>query len=250
MSWRLCAWSQRALDGVLLLDYLLDSDRSYAIVWCVRCSFRLRASLMTSLGLRTREQQRAWREKIGLMSIIAILMAGVGFLTFGFTEAVCGTPQNRYHGGAVGEAFIGKGSVTRNGYDYDLSDWHHPTAGSTFDGTTNPLLTGDWNVAGNDISFLFQTVNQQCLGLITKSANSSITGDGTFLDWYFPCNIIDQWGKSPVNMNGYESAKNCHTSSTAKTDFSALTAQGQVYLTWDDIKNSGRNLAVYQSYAL
>ncbi|KAJ7154362.1 hypothetical protein C8R43DRAFT_1000965, partial [Mycena crocata] len=43
------------------------------------------------LGLRSFEQQRAWRDKMGLMSIVLGLMAGVGFVTFGFTQAVCGT---------------------------------------------------------------------------------------------------------------------------------------------------------------
>jgi chitin synthase len=176
-------------------------------------------------------------------------MAGVGFLTFGFTQTVCGKPPNRFHGGAIGDTFIGKSSVTINGYDYDLGKFNHPAAGSTFDGKTNPLFAGGWNVAGNDISFLFQNVNQKCLGLITKAPNSPITGSGNNLDWYFPCNVINQDGSNSAsgNQTNNNNAFSCHTQSSARTQFHALKPQGQVYFTWDDVSNPKRNLAVYES---
>lgn len=184
---------------------------------------------------------------MGLMSIITVLMAGVGFLTFGFTEAVCGTPADRFHGGAVGEQNIGQGSVTINGFDYDLGEFKHPAVGQ-FDGNTNPLFEGGWGAAGNDLSFMFQKTNQNCLGLITKSGSSSISGDGNNLDWYFPCNVISQYGNSGVNFTGYDQGTNCHASNKAKQAFEQLGgAKGQVYLTWDDVTKSGRNLAVYES---
>ncbi|EEB98716.1 hypothetical protein MPER_01727, partial [Moniliophthora perniciosa FA553] len=67
------------------------------MVYCYLLTFWIPPFLMTSCGLRSPEQQRAWREKIGLVSIILVLMAGVGFITFGFTQAVCGKPPNRFH---------------------------------------------------------------------------------------------------------------------------------------------------------
>ncbi|KAI4520184.1 glycosyltransferase family 2 protein [Schizophyllum commune Loenen D] len=206
--------------------------------------------LFSLFGLKTPEQRRAWREKMGLVSIIMILMAGVGFITFGFTEAVCGTPADRFHGGAVGESYIGTSSITIHGYDYDMNDFKHPQAGDMFDGSTNPVLTGGWNLGGNDATFLFQKVNEHCYGMITKAASSSITGDGDFLDWYFPCNVFNQDGTSGVNMTGYEDDTNCHTSSTAKDQFSQLQPQGQVYFTWEDVESDSRNLAVYESNVL
>lgn len=199
-----------------------------------------------SLGLHSPEAQRAWREKIGLVSIILLLMAGVGFLTFGFTEAVCGTPPNRFHGGAIGDSFIGNSSVVIHGYDYDFSKFVHP-AGSSFNGSDDLIDNTAWGVGGNDASFLFQTVNQHCLGVITKASNSTITGSGEALDWYFPCNIYSQYG-STANLTGYESNTNCHTSSTARTQLGALKPQGQVYYTWNDVHSTSRNLAVYESY--
>lgn len=94
---------------------------------------------------------------MGLLSIIAVLMAGVGFLTFGFTEAVCGKPPNRFHSGQIENA-----SVIIHGYDYDFSHFKHPATQNVFNGQTNPLLQGNWNVAGADISFMFQITNENC----------------------------------------------------------------------------------------
>lgn len=198
-------------------------------------------------GIRTPEQIRAWREKIGLVSIIFVLMAGVGYLTFGFTESVCGKPANRFHGGAISETHIGNSSVVIHGYDYDFSDFKHPKTGSTFNGETNPLLTGDWGLAGNDASFLFQKTNQNCLGLISKSSSSSITGAGNTLDWYFPCNIFSQYGPTGANATNYEQSTSCHVSTNARTLLNSMVPQGQVYYTWEDVRNSSRNLAVYES---
>src|SRR6267154_78285 len=204
-------------------------------------SITMRSYLLFCSGIRSPEQQRAWREKLGLISLILILMAGVGFLTFGFTEVVCGKPPNRYHGGSIDTA-----SVIIHGYDYDFSHFNHPQVGP-FDGHSNPLFEGNWNAAGNDISFLFQDTNGPCQGIITKASNSSITGKNGQLDWYFPCNIYNQHGTSGVNLTGYENTTNCHVNSQARSQLAKLSPMGQVYYSWDDVKSSSRNLAVYQA---
>ncbi|KAJ7274309.1 chitin synthase-domain-containing protein [Mycena haematopus] len=220
------------------------------MLYCYLLTFWVPVAAMSVFGLRSREQQRAWREKIGLVAIILLAMAGVGFFTFGFTDAVCGSPPNRYHGGAIGTDFIGAASVVINGYDYDFSTFNHPAAGTTFDGTTNPLYTGGWDLGGNDASFLFQNVNQHCLGLITAASGSDIASSGDTLQWYFPCNIRSQYGTTSPNATGYASSTNCHTSSTARSDFGAMRPQGQVYFTWDDVRNTSRNLAVFEENVL
>lgn len=173
-------------------------------------------------------------------------MAIVGFITFGFTETVCGKPPNRFHAGTIENA-----SVIIHGYDYDFSRFKHPQAGSTFDGQTNPLLEGNWHVAGADISFMFQNVGQNCKSIITKAANSSIaspSGDSTDPEWYFPCNVYNQFGTSQINLTGYDQSTNCHLSSTSRSQLASMESQGQVYYTWDDVRNSNRNLAVFESY--
>ncbi|KAF4622951.1 hypothetical protein D9613_002260 [Agrocybe pediades] len=220
------------------------------MTYCLIVTILVPSFVLKSCGIRSPEQQRAWREKMGLVSIIMILMAGVGFLTFGFTISVCGKPPNRFHGGAIGDDFIGNGSVVIHGYDYNFTDFRHPRAGSTFNGSTNPLTTGGWNLAGNDASFLFQKTNQNCYGLITRAPSSSITGNGLNLDWYFPCNIFSQYGSTGSNITGYESSTSCHLSANSRQLLEKVQILGQVYYTWDDVRNTNRNLAVYGSTVL
>lgn len=177
-------------------------------------------------------------------------MAGVGFITFGFTESVCGTPPDRFHGGGIGDAFIGRSSVTINGFDYDLSNFKHPATNGVFDGKTLALNATGFNAPGNDLSFMFQNTNDHCSGLITKSRTSSITGTGSNLDWYFPCLILKQDGTSGANLTGYESATNCHVRAGTRSLFKQQKRQGEVYFTWSDVKNPNRNLAVFRSSVL
>ncbi|KAF8807868.1 glycosyltransferase family 2 protein [Phlegmacium glaucopus] len=220
------------------------------MIYCLILTIWIPPFLLKSCGIRSPEQQRAWREKMGLVGIILMLMAGVGFLTFGFTITVCGKPPNRFHGGAIGTGFIGNGSVVIHGFDYNLTNFRHPKAGTTFNGSTNPLLTGGWMLGGNDASFLFQKTNLNCLGMITKASSSSITGKDNSLDWYFPCNIYGQTGTMGANLTGYETSTDCHITQNARNLLKTVQVLGQVYYTWDDVKNPARNLAVYQSSVL
>lgn len=169
-------------------------------------------------------------------------MAGVGFLTFGFTQTVCGTPPNRFETGT-----IETGSVIIHGEDYDFSKFDHPQVGN-FNGQTNPLFVGNWGVAGQDISFMFQNTGGACHGLITAAANSSIPTNNGDPEWVFPCNVFNQNGTSGVNQTNYGSDTTCHTSSQARSLLAQMQPQGQVYFTWDDVQNPKRNLAVFERY--
>lgn len=213
------------------------------MIYCFVITCFIPPFFMKACGLRSPEQQRAWREKMGLISIILSLMAGVGFITFGFTKAVCGRPPDRHLPKDVGAA-----SVIIHGKDYDFSKFQHPRAGP-FNGRSNPVFEGSWGVASNDASFLFQNVNQHCLGLITKANTSTITGDGGLLDWYFPCNVFNKFGQK-ANQTGYDSKRQCHTSSTAKNGLASMVPQGIVYYEWEEVRHGPRNLAVYQSSVL
>ncbi|TFY74779.1 hypothetical protein EWM64_g9233, partial [Hericium alpestre] len=214
------------------------------VFYCYTLTICIPNILLRTCGIRSPEQQRAWREKMGLLSFIALLMAGVGFLTFGFTEVVCGKPPNRFHTGTVET-----GSVIIHGYAYDFSNFHHPRVGD-FNGDTNPLFVGNWGVAGNDISFMFQNTGGNCQDFISKASNSSISGNNGKVDWYFPCNVFSQTGSSGVNLTSYESSTTCHVSSQARSELSSMNPSGQVYYSWDDVKNSNRNLAVFESSVL
>lgn len=195
---------------------------------------------------RTPEAQRAWREKMGIVSICVFLMASVGFITFGFTQTVCGAQGAKILGGHANN-----GSLIINGADYDFSTWRHPAAGTYFNGTTSPLYMDNWMAGGKDASFLFQNVNKNCLGVITPATGSGIankTYNGQVnMGWYFPCNLHDQNGTSAVNLTGYTDATNCHTSVTARDQFKAIAPNATIFYTWGQVADPSRNLAVYRS---
>lgn len=178
------------------------------------------------------------------------LMAAVGFLTFGFTDAVCNNSGSRYRTGTVQG-----GSMIFHGYDYAMDTFEHPAAPGITTGS-NPLYS-DFNAGSKDGSFMFQNVNQNCKGIITLAQGSKIPYDASTgnLGWYFPCNLYDQYGTTTVNKTGYIEGQLCHTQSSARTLFAqgenrnvsnGFKRQGPVYYTWDDIKNSSRNLGVYK----
>lgn len=175
---------------------------------------------------------------MGLLAIVGLSMAAVGFLTFGFTKSVCGTPALRYKSGT-----ISTGSMIYQGYNYDLDKFAHPAAPGIAAGS-NPLYNL-FGAASMDGSFLFQTVNKKCLNIITPAVGTGIKTNGQQLGWYFPCNLYNQWGSSAVNKTGYAEGVMCHTQTDARQQFSALKPLGQVYFNWSDLKNSTRNLGVY-----
>jgi chitin synthase len=90
-------------------------------------------------------------------------------------------------------------------------------------------------------------VNQNCLNLITRASASSITGKGNQLNWYLPCNVYNQFGTSGVNLTGYESSNNCHVSLRSRQLLKNLKREGQVFYSWDQVKDKSRNLAVFES---
>ncbi len=169
-------------------------------------------------------------------------MAIVGFITFGFTATVCNSTGVTIKGGHANS-----GSLVINGYDYDLSSWKHPAAGTYFNGSTNPIYAEPYVAGGKDASFLFQTINGNCLNVITPAANTAINHEGNSMAYYFPCNLHDQNGTTTVNQTGYESATYCHASNAARSNFNALAPTGSIYYTWDQVGNSSRNLAVFES---
>jgi chitin synthase len=203
--------------------------------------------MLSCFGKKLKEQQRAWREKVGLVSLILLVMAFVGFLTFGFTEAVC--PQ----GGPLRLRInkVGPGYMIFHGKAYDLTRSQHPLARGV-PGGSNVLFDADPPGRGRDGSFMFQNVNGHCKGLITAAAGSDVPTDNDGnLAWYFPCNPFNQDGSSQPNLTipfylGYA----CHTVRPARSAFYGLRSSGDVYFTWDDVRNTSRNLMVYSGDVL
>jgi chitin synthase len=209
-------------------------------VYCAIVTFWCPDPILKCFGMPQKAQQRAWREKMGLLSLIMLIMAFVGYLTFGFTETVCPSGGNA----RLRTNEVGGGYLIIHGKAYDLAQSKHPRARNVPD---NANVLFDLGYYGQDASFLFQNVNGACKGLITEKENSGIptSGNGD-LGWYFPCRVFKQDGSSKPNetfleYNGYQ----CHTSDDARQAYYGLKNAGDVYFTWDDIRNSSRNLMVW-----
>lgn len=222
-------------------------------VYCTVITFWAPNAVLKCFGKVSKDQQRAWREKIGLVSIILCMCAIVGFITFGFTQAVCGAPTLRMEAGNVSSSH-----VIIHGTAYNLEGSHHPPAV----GIPRPPGKKGANIlydlpvkyGGMDLSFMFQNVNGHCKGLITLQEGSDVpTNADKDLAWYFPCVPHNQHGTDKWNSTdeppylGYA----CHTSAKARNGFYSLKPAGDVYFTWDQLKkNKSHKLTVYSGNVL
>ena len=221
-------------------------------VYCAIITFWCPGFILKCFGKVSKAQQRAWREKMGLISIILFIMGVVGFLTFGFNQVVCGRPPIRLR---VNE--VTGGYMIFHGTAYNLDGSQHPLAEgiprrANGDGA-DVLVDLPEKHQGQDGSFLFQNMNGKCKGIITTTATSNIPTDGNGnMAWYFPCATFNQDGSTKPNYtfpyyNGYA----CHTSQTARNTFyRELSGTADVYFTWDDVRNNSRNLVVYSGNVL
>ena len=215
--------------------------------YCHMVTFWCPNTVLRCFGMKYKEQQRAWREKMGLISLILLIMLFVGFLTFGFTETVCpnGGPLR------LRVNHVGLGYMIFHGAAYDLTQSHHPLARGIASGG-NVLWDMDEPHGGQDGSFLFQSVNGACKDLITLAPGSDVPTDSSGnLAWYFPCNTYNQDGSTKPNKTiPYYLGYSCHTSKLAREDFYGLRSSGDVFFTWQDVRNTSRNLMVYNGDVL
>ena len=212
-------------------------------VYCAIVTFWVPDFILQCCGMPAKAQRRAWREKIGLISIILLIMAAVGFLTFGFTQAVCPAPGLR-----LKINHVDSGYMIFHGEAYNLDQSLHPAAkGIPLD--TNILYDLPHKYGGQDGSFMFQQVNGHCKDLITLADGSDVpTNSKNELAWYFPCTAFNQDGSSKPNTSTeYYLGYACHTTEKSRSTFWNLHRAGEVFFTWDDIRNSSRNLAVYSN---
>ena len=227
----------------------LDTVRPPSLwnIYCAIVTFWCPGPILACMGKPAKAQQRAWREKIGLISIILLIGAFVGFLTFGFTQAVCGTPAIQMR---VND--VGSDSMIFHGQVYNLNGMRHPGADGIPDGS-NVLYDLPHKYGGQDGSFMFQNVNGACKGLVTLSPGSDVPTDKDGnLAWYFPCTAFNQDGSSQPNETvDYYLGYACHTTVFGREAFyEYMKSSGDVYFTWEDIKNTSRHLTVYSGNVL
>ncbi|KAH8692128.1 chitin synthase [Talaromyces proteolyticus] len=214
--------------------------------YCAVVTFWAPDFVLKCFGMPQVDQRRAWREKMGLISVILLICTFVGFLTFGFTAVVCGSTTVRLQVNQVDSGYM-----IFHGEAYDLSRSSHPPATGIPDGS-NVLYDLPTKYGGQDGSFLFQNVNGACKDIITLAEGSDVpTNSNGDLAWYFPCNTFNQDGSSQPNETiPYYFGYSCHLSGYARNQFYSLRSSGDVYFTWEDLKNQSRNLIVYSGDVL
>lgn len=213
-------------------------------LYCYIITFWAPSIIMRLFGMKKRDRQMAWREKIGLISIILYIAALVAFLTFGFTQTVCDNSIIR-----IKNDMINEGYLIIHGRAYELTLSKHPAAYGVPENSN--VLYPPVNAGGKDASFLFQNVNDNCLNVLTPTSNSSIPTDGNKLAYYMPCKVISPDGSSKPNFTTeYYEGWACHTSSVARDAYWNLKVSGEVFYTWDEVLHSSRNLVVFNGNIL
>ncbi|GMF07586.1 unnamed protein product [Ambrosiozyma monospora] len=111
----------------------LEEERKgfpYWKVFCYAVTFWAPPPFLKLIGLDSKERRYAWREKMGLIAIIMVIMGIIAFLTFGFTRSACTGLTRRLQ-----QADILSSNVVINGRTYDLSRSAHPAATNVDAGT-------------------------------------------------------------------------------------------------------------------
>lgn len=207
--------------------------------YCAVVTFWAPAFTMRWFGMTTKERQWAWREKIGLITVILYIATFVAYLTFGFTQTAC---KNNVVRVRINE--VNDGNLIIHGRAYDLTRSKHPLAKGI--PANSNILYPPVNAGGMDASFLFQNVNGHCKGLLVPTENSSIPTNGDELAWYMPCRVYSLDGSTQANFTEeYYNGWACHTSAASRKAYWALKVSGEVYFSWDDIRNASRNLVVF-----
>lgn len=220
----------------------LEEDKEgfpYWTIYCYIVTFWAPPPLLRLFGLATPDRQFAWREKMGLISIVIYIGVGIGFLTFAFTRVTCTNLPVR-----LKPEDITTGYMVINGRSYYLASSAHPAAPGIPAGSN--ILYPPINAGAKDGSLLFQNVNGNCKGLIRPKPNCKIPHEGDELAWYMPCKVMDLDGSTEPTFDfDYYEGYACHTSEAAREAFYSLDVQGDVFYTWESITNSSKQLVVY-----
>ncbi|KAI8096834.1 chitin synthase [Halteromyces radiatus] len=175
-----------------------------------------------------------------------MIMAFVGFLTFGFTQAVCPTPPLSVQGGQVNSGYL-----IINGWAYLLADWNgHPAAPPNINASSN-ILYPPINAGGYDATFLFQDQSTAgCSNVLTPKNPSNVP------EIYFPCRLFNPNQTIAPDPATFTNTSGCHLSSAARSMFHqfvrdgvpnnkhSLTKAARVYYSWENIKSS-KNMVAY-----
>ncbi|KAJ1913348.1 Chitin synthase, class 3 [Mycoemilia scoparia] len=200
------------------------------------------APLLSLCGMPNPQMQTAWREKIGLVSIIILIMAAIGFLTFALQQILCGLSgtQNRvrYNSLSPDEAII-------SGQAYNLKHFNHPDTEMTGSGS---ILGDPVNAKFMDLSLLFQNPNGNCKGVLKY--NSGFANSNGNVVSVFPCQMVNPNSlKNNIDTSAQFDPSLCHNKASQRNALGRIPKR-PVYYTWEDIKQKGQNMVLYNGAVL
>lgn len=230
----------RELDDQVRQSKIAPGPVGPWMIYCYCLTICCPGPCLSVFGLKTPDQQRAFREKIGLLSIVLTCMAFVGFITFGFTQAVCDTTVTRYPAGGVEG-----GSTVFYGYTYTLDSFFHPNVGPFGENTpynhSNPAYSEPWFTSSKDATQLFPVVGGKCTDFLKT------VGSDAQPTQYFPCQLYDQNGTAQKPNNTW-----CHDAGISAHWLRPDNPRrrGQISFNWTDVADPNRNLAVWKGSVL
>ncbi|WFD42437.1 chitin synthase [Malassezia psittaci] len=226
-----------------LFDDIAPGPVGCWMVYCWFVTICIPSPVLKVFGIKTPEQQRAWREKMGLVSIIAVLMTLVGYITFGFTETVCGTNQRYSLNYLQGDSKDVNGIVVGYGEAISMDSFNHPAVSGIADlnGTTTPIYVDRFHLSRSYINLLFPVTGGPCEGVMNTVPNADPPR-------YFDCSVVTaQEQHFNLDVTGHSA---CHNQQQYQSLFGNHTShapvQGTVYVPWDEVSTTDKNIMIWR----
>ncbi|KAJ1769458.1 Chitin synthase, class 3 [Coemansia sp. RSA 1813] len=200
------------------------------MTYCRIITFWAPGRVLKCFGMAPPEVQMAWREKMGLVSLILLLMTFIAFLTFGLQQVLCGLSgsQTRIKWNEVGNGY----SVV-NGRAYDITHFKHQSATPWTGGANSYIMDQPAEAGGKDLSFLFQNPNDACHGVLGLS--SSVRDSSGNAVNVFPCVYYNN-SEGSINPSQIPDNQGCHNTAKARNQLAGLS-NSPVQYSWSDVKS-------------
>lgn len=215
-----------------------DDKLSLWIIYCYIVTFWAIPPLLKLCGIDKKEQQKLWREKIGLLLIIFVLGTFVAYLTLGLVKTTCSFQNSKLNVDNLGPSYI---SIHGRAFKFNPTFMLSSNETVIVD-SEKRYLSGPSYFGGMDFSFEYQNIDGNCIELITpqnkNTKSDDIISDIAFL--YFPCN--------PYNFNEIIiEEENCHIDDLQRSKlFDLFPYSSTIVYTWEQLRNkTNQKLVVY-----
>ncbi|PVU89161.1 hypothetical protein BB561_005510 [Smittium simulii] len=196
------------------------------IIYCNIVTFYAPAFILKRIGFSQKDQRTAWREKIGLVSIILLMCGIVGFLTFGLQSVLCKSNIR------IQRSLLKNKYIVVRGYAYDVSQFGHPASDLTGPDRAS-IIGAPLNAGKTDLTLLFQNAEASCKEILIYTSDFKSPNDNNAN--VFPCQIMPFEAANPPNSTVEIEA--CHNSKSSLEMLLNLPSIPISY-SWEEVKNN------------